>query len=173
MSVSALQSLRRPVAVASVQGSLALELHTRLAPPMSVVPQPTIPPIADLDVVPVATATRRELERWARRYGQAVAEVATGDRPASQVLRWSTARVYDDLVRRAMLVAHAGRRSPGVGRERRVTARPQLRGVRISFVAGHIVEASFHVKYGDRSRAIAARFEVLDDRWQCSALEFA
>jgi Family of unknown function (DUF6459) len=173
VSASALQTLRPPVSLASVQGSLALEVLPRVAPPLTTVPEPTIPPIAELDVVPVATATRRELERWARRYGQAVAEVATGDRPASQVLRWSTSRVYDDLVRRALLVAQAGRRTPTVGRERRVTSRPQLRGVRISFVAGHIVEASFHVKYGERSRAIAARFEVLDDRWQCSALEFA
>ena len=166
-------TLRRTVPLASVQGALALELVPRLAPPLAVVPEPTIPPVSDRDVVPVATATRRELESWARRYGQAAAEVATGDRPASQVLRWSTSRVYEDLVRRGLLVARAGRHSTGMGRERRIVARPQLRSARISFVAGHIVEASFHVKYGERSRAIAARFEVLDDRWQCSALEFA
>jgi Family of unknown function (DUF6459) len=170
MSVHA---LRRPVAIASVQGSLALELVPRLTPPLAVVPEPTIPPVSKQDVVPVATATRRELERWARRYGQAAAEVATGDRPASQMVRWSTSRVYEDLVRRGLLVARAGQHATGVGRERRIVARPQVRSVRISFVAGHVVEASFHVKYGARSRAIAARFEVLGDRWQCSALEFA
>jgi Family of unknown function (DUF6459) len=171
--MSTVHALRRPVPLATVQGALALDLAPRLAPPLAMVPDPTIPPIADLDVVPVATATRRQLESWARRYGQAIAEVATGDRPATQVVRWSTPRVYDDLVRRAMLISRASGQAPGSGRPRRAVARPQVRGVRISFVAGHAVEASFHVRYGERSRAIAARFEVLDDRWQCCALEFA
>ena len=34
------------------------------------------------------------------------------------------------------------------------------------------VEASAHVRYGRRSRAVAARFEVVRDRWQCVALTF-
>lgn len=171
--MSTIQALRPTVGFASVQGALALELEPRADPPLTLVRQPTIRGVAGSDVVPVASATRRELERWARRYGQAVAEVATGDRPASQVIRWSTPRVYDDLVRRALLVARANNQPAGVGRHRRAVSRPILRGCHISFVAGHIVEASFVVRYGERSRAIAARFEVLDDRWQCSALEFA
>lgn len=170
--MSNLHRLHRSVPLTSVQGALALEVEPNTDPPR--IPAPTMPPVAALDVVPVATTTREQLEAWARRYGQAVAEVATGDRPAAQVLRWSTPRVYDDLVRRAVLITRAsGQPAPGTGRHRRALARPQVRGVRISFVAGHIVEASFHVRYGDRSRAIAARFEVLDQRWQCSALEFA
>jgi len=28
------------------------------------------------------------------------------------------------------------------------------------------------VKYGERSRAIAGRLEVIGGRWQCTALEF-
>lgn len=170
--MSTLQRLHRSVPLTSVQGALALEIEPRTDPPR--IPPPTIPPVTAFDVVPVATATRDQLEGWARRYGQAVAEVATGDRPAAQVLRWSTPRVYEDLVRRALLITRAaGQPAPGLGRHRHTLARPKVRGVRISFVAGHIVEASFHVRYGERSRAIAARFEVLDERWQCSALEFA
>ena len=173
MTGTAIRALRPAIAIASVQGSLALELEPSVDPPLTLVRQPTIVGIAGSDVVPVASATRRELERWARRYGQAVAEVATGDRPASQVIRWSTPRVYDDLVRRALLVSRATNQPASVGRHRSAVSRPILRGCHISFVAGHVVEASFHVRYGERSRAIAARFEVLDDRWQCSALEFA
>jgi hypothetical protein len=30
-----------------------------------------------------------------------------------------------------------------------------------------------HVRYGHRSRAVAARFELVRDRWQITALEFA
>ena len=178
--MSTVTRLHRAIPFTSVQGALALEVEPRTDPPPGATQptnqttDPTLPPVAAFDVVPVATTTRAALEAWARRYGQAVAEVATGDRPAAQVVRWSTPRVYDDLARRALLITRAaGQPAPGAGRHRHILARPQVRGVRISFVAGHVVEASFHVRYGDRSRAIAARFEVLDQRWQCSALEFA
>jgi hypothetical protein len=35
------------------------------------------------------------------------------------------------------------------------------------------LEACVHVRYGRRSRAVAARFELVRGRWQCVALEFA
>jgi hypothetical protein len=40
-------------------------------------------------------------------------------------------------------------------------------------VTQHCAEVSLHVRYGQRSRAVAARFELIRDRWQISALEFA
>ncbi len=169
--MTTVHDLRRPAPYASVQGALALEVEPRTAPPR--VPSPTLPGVAAPDIVAVATATRRQLESWAGRYAQAVAEVATGDRPAAQVVRWSTPRVYDDLARRAMLISRTTKTGLGSGRARHQLARPQVKGVKISFVAGHVVEACFHVRYGERSRAIAARFEVIEGRWQCSALEFA
>ncbi len=35
------------------------------------------------------------------------------------------------------------------------------------------VEVSAHVRYGEQSRALAARFEERQQRWCCTALEFA
>jgi hypothetical protein len=46
-------------------------------------------------------------------------------------------------------------------------------GVRTCFVDDGIVEAGLHVRYGRRSRAVAARFERRAGRWVCTALEFA
>lgn len=89
----------------------------------------------------------------------------------SQLLRWTDAEVYADLARRAQLVARAAGQRAGSGRVQ--TVRPQVRGVHCCVVAAHVVEASAHLKYGHRSRALAMRFELRGERWQCTALEFA
>jgi hypothetical protein len=98
-------------------------------------------------------------------------EVVGGDRPVSQLLRWTSPEVYHDLARRAHLVAAAAGRRPGAGGIQSV--RPQLAGLRTSFVSDACAEVSLHVRYGPRSRAVAARFELRRDRWQVTALEFA
>jgi hypothetical protein len=45
--------------------------------------------------------------------------------------------------------------------------------VHTSFVSPVVVEAMARIRYGTRSRALAARFERRQDRWICTALEFA
>ena len=156
--------LRTPVPIGSVQGTLALDLVPRQNPPH-------VPERLAAEVVPIDQPARHEVERWARRYAQAAVEIVGGDRPVSQLLRWSTREVYEDLARRAQLVARAGGHSPGEGRVQPV--RPVVLGVRTCFVSQRAVEVSVHVRYGARSRAVAARFERRHDRWQCSALDFA
>ncbi|WP_372734945.1 Rv3235 family protein [Nocardioides sp.] len=138
------------VPVASFQGTLALELPL-LEPPA--VPGPSVSP-----------GKQSQVERWAHRYAQAAVEIVGGDRPASQLLRWSSAQVYQDLQRRALLVARAG------GGQQ---ARPQVRSVHSCFISPTIAETSIHVRYGKRSRAVAARFELRRERWLCTALDFA
>jgi hypothetical protein len=155
--------------VASVQGTLALDLGPRLD-----IPEPERPHAgigAGLDVVRVDLVRRRRFEQHATRIGAAVVEIVGGDRPVSQVLRWTTPEVYQDLARRAHLVAAAAGRSAGSGGIQSV--RPHLVGAHTSFVSETCAEVSLHVRYGRRSRAVAARFELIRDRWQVSALEFA
>jgi len=160
------------VPMASVQGTLALDLQPRHEPPS---PSRLAPPREDAaraaGVVPIERGVRRELEEWSRRYAQAAVEIVGGDRPVSQLLRWSSRQVYVDLERRAVLVARAGEHLPGQGRVQPV--RPQVRGVHTCFVSREVAEVSVHVRYGCRSRAVAARFERRRDRWLCTALEFA
>jgi hypothetical protein len=156
--------------VASVQGTLALEIGPRVE-----VPEPHLRgrpgDSAVLDVVPVDLVQRRRFEQHAARIGAAVVEIVGGDRPVSQLLRWTTPDVYQDLARRAHLVARAVGRRPGSGGLQAV--RPQLVAAHTSFVSERSAEVSLHVRYGERSRAVAVRFELIRDRWQISALEFA
>jgi hypothetical protein len=98
-------------------------------------------------------------------------EIVGGDRPATQLLRWTTRAVYADLHRRAVLVARAGGHTPGVQRVQPV--RPHVESVHASFVSPEVAEATARVRYGARSRALALRFERTADRWVCSAMEFA
>ena len=157
----------RSIPVASVQGTLALDLTPRQDPP-----EPDrVTGRGSGDVVDIGRAARREFERMSGRIMQAVVEIVGGDRPLSQVLRWTTPTVYQDLGRRAQLVARAVGRRPGQGGIQ--GTRPQVIGVRTCFVAAHVAEVSAHVRYGHRSRAVAARFERRSERWVCCALEFA
>jgi len=156
------------VPVASVQGTLALDLSPRLSPPA--LPEPTTLR-AVADVVPIDPTQRGRLEKWVHRFVQASVEIVGGDRPASQLLRWTSGAVYSDLHRRALLVARAGGHQPGVRRVQPV--RPHVVSVRASFVSATVAEASARVRYGARSRALALRFEKRGDRWLCTAMEFA
>lgn len=162
-----------PTGIATVQGTLALDLGPRLD-----TPEPVVASYASgageapgLDVVPVDLVRRRRFEQHAARIGAALVEIVGGDRPVSQVLRWTTPEVYQDVARRAHLVAATVGRRPGTGGIQSV--RPQLVALHTSFVTEHCAEVSLHVRYGTRSRAVAARFEVIRERWQVTALEFA
>jgi len=159
--------LRHPVPVASVQGTLALDLLPHHDPPE---PAPARCRVGG-DVVPIDRRLRSRLEQWSRRYAQAAVEIVGGDRPVSQLLRWTSPQVYEDLARRAQLVARSAGQRPGRGRVQHV--RPQVLGVHTSFVDRDAAEVSAHIRYGERSRALAIRFEHRGDRWICVALEFA
>jgi hypothetical protein len=151
------------VPLASVQGTLALDLG--VAPP-----QPATP---DLQVVenPGGHAEGHgdghgEVRLWAARFAQATVEVLGGDRPVTQLLRWTDARVYQELDRRVKILAQTA-----AAPQRMRTIRPQVRSVRVCRPAAQAAEVSVHVRYGQRSRAIAARLERRQERWTCVALQ--
>jgi hypothetical protein len=140
------------VPYASIQGTLALDYGVRGAR------------TPDLRLLP---GDRVELEAFAHRFASAVVEVVGGDRGPSQLLRWTTERVYTDLQRRTALLA---RTTPGDRRVRRL--RSQVRSVHVFCPSAGAAEISVHVRHGERSRAIAARIELLEGRWCCTALQF-
>ncbi len=170
-----LPELRLPVPLAATQGTLALALLPRRDPP----PVAAAVPARDTGtgtatgptVVPIDRRLRRSIEGWAHRFAQAAVEIVAGDRPASQLVRWTSSDVYADLSRRALLVARAGGHQPGVARVQPV--RPRVHSVHPCFVGDGVVETGIHVRYGERSRAIAARFEDVAGRWVCTAFDFA
>ncbi|WP_435768872.1 Rv3235 family protein [Nocardioides sp. SYSU DS0651] len=158
---------RVAVPLAPTQGTLALALLPRQSPPA---PSPAgrRPGTA---VVPIDRRLRRSIEEWTHRFVQAAVEIVGGDRPVSQLVRWTTPEVYADLHRRALLVARAGGHQPGLARVQAV--RPRVRSVHACFIDDGVVECGVHVRYGERSRAVAARFERIGQRWTCTALDFA
>lgn len=165
-------SLHLEVPIAETQGALALALLPRHAPPPAQsADRETLSRRQDATVVPIDRRVRRSIEEWTRRYAQAAVEIVGGDRPASQLVRWTSSTVYGDLRRRARLVALAGDHQPGLQRVQQV--RPKVHSVHACFLSDEIVECSIHVRYGARGRAIAARFELRDQRWLCTALDFS
>ncbi len=154
--------LRIPVPLEETQGALALALMPRMEPPRS-------------QLGGAVARSRPELDAWTRRFVQAAVEIVGGDRPVSQLARWTSRDVYLDLERRALLVARAGGHQPGTARVQPV--RPRVHSVHSCQVGADVVEAGVHVRHGARSRAVACRFELRrtrhDTRWVCTALEFA
>jgi hypothetical protein len=150
------------VPLASVQGTLALDLCP--APPAEL---PTAPPELSLAAAaPAADRGDREGQAWSATVAQAVLEVLGGDRPVTQLLRWTDVRVYQDLTRRVQILS---RRAPAAQRLR--TVRPHVSSVRVYRPSAYAAEVSVHVRQGRRSRALAARLELTEGRWQCTALE--
>lgn len=164
--VIALRTPPGPHPMASVQGALALDLTPRTAPP-----RPRLRSARAFDLVAVEQAARGQVDAFIGRYLQAAVEIAAGDRPVAQALRHTVPAVYDDLTERARAVSTAAQLVPGQVRGPN-PARPVVVAVRTALIRSDAVEASAHVRYGRRSRAVAARFEIVRDRWQCVALSW-
>ncbi|MCZ4498428.1 MAG: hypothetical protein JWQ74_981 [Marmoricola sp.] len=145
---------RATVPLAQTQGILALDFS----------PTPEFPIRPNLRLV---TGDEPELDGFATRFAQAVVEVIGGDRGVYQLMRWTTDSVYDDLQRRSSTLQ---RMAPGDQRRRKLRA--QVRSVHLSRPQENVAEISIHVSHGHRSRAIAARIELIENRWRCTDLEF-
>jgi hypothetical protein len=140
--------------LAQTQAALALELD----------PTPELPIRPSLRVV---TGDEPELDAFSARFAQAVVEVIGGDRGVHQLMRWTTERVYADLMHRSHALQRA---TPGDQRLRRLRA--TVRSVHLFRPHEDAAELSIHVRHGHRSRAIAARIERIEGRWRCSVLDF-
>ncbi|MDX6326365.1 MAG: hypothetical protein QOK15_2719 [Nocardioidaceae bacterium] len=148
----------RPASYA-IQGTLALDLGGG---------QPGLPETPELQAdraSRVRGVCDAEVRSWAARLAQAVVEVVGGQRPVSQLVRWTAADVHRDLERRALLVRRAAGAAP-----RSVPA--QVRSVHVCRPTTEVAEVSVHVRHGHRSRAVAMRLEHRGERWLCTVLEF-
>lgn len=155
------------VPLAEVQGTLAFELQPRLDPP-----QPDRKGQQDgrlAEPIPIVPA-RGHLKAWIPQFAQKIAEVVGGDRPASQLVRWTTKDVVADLRYRAALTARSGAYEPGLGRHQPV--RPRVYRWHLHMVTETIVEATVNIKFGHGHRAMALRFEQSGENWICTVLNF-
>jgi hypothetical protein len=106
-----------------------------------------------------------EVRAWSARFAQALVEAVGGQRPVSQLVRWTAPDVFRDLERRTRLVQQAAGGTPR-------SIRPQVRSVHICRPASESAEVSVRVRHGHRSRALAMRLERRQERWLCTVLEF-
>ena len=103
---------------------------------------------------------------WAFRLVQAVSEVVAGDRPISQLVRFTDDAVFTELNKQVRLLGLTTTATARGTRERSA-----VRSVRVCRPTPRVAEVAAHVRHGDRSRAIALRMEIRRNRWVCTALE--
>lgn len=106
------------------------------------------------------------VEGWARRFLQAVVEVVGCDRPVTQLARWTDQAVYAEIARRQRV--NAARRADGARRG----SRHQVATVHVHQSSPRAAEVAARVSYRGRSRAIAARLDLRQGRWLCTAICF-
>lgn len=140
------------------QGALALRYQA--APELNVVPAPPV-----LRLVPTGPSLP-DPQAWATRLVQALAEVLAGDRPIAQLVRWTDSVVFTDLNRRVRVLGLTTTATARGSKERSA-----IRSVRVFTPATEVAEVAAHVRYGERSRAMALRLEVHRGRWVCTALQ--
>ena len=127
-------------------------------------PGPTGDDQADFGPQPTARAALADPRAWARRLVQALVEVLAGDRPAAQLVRWTSTEVYDEV---AALLPGPRRSGHTAGR----ALRAAVCSVHLTEPADGVAEVAATVRRGRRTTAVALRLEGLDGRWQCTALE--
>lgn len=125
------------------------------------------PEVVDPPRLRLIHGTGGEIDRFAARFAQVLVEVFGGDRGVHQLIRWTTDRVYADLLRRAHALQQVSANAPRTRRQR-----AQIRSVHLCRPQDDAAELSIHVRHGRRSRAIAVRIEQVEDRWLCTAIEF-
>jgi hypothetical protein len=156
-------------AALGIQGTLALAFVLPSGLPAVPEPPPGLhlvaedtTPLDEFGPRPTGRAALPAPRTWAGRVVQAIVEVLAGVRPATQLVRWTTAEVYEEISSRVL----AGHGSHADGPPRGV-----VRSLHVSEPADGVAEVCALVRRGARSTVIALRLEGRDGRWQCTALE--
>jgi len=106
---------------------------------------------------PTRSSDLPEPEPFVAKIAQAIIEVISGQRPATQLIRHTSPTAYSVLARRALVSS----RRLGKGPRRAAV----VRRVRVCEPADGVVEACAVVVSQGRVRALALRLEGLDGRW--------
>ena len=111
----------------------------------------------DPDFAPVITSARDlpELTSWTAKFAHGVLEIWAGKRPPSQLSKWCHPSVYKEL-------------STSINYQREVG---KLRKIYIHEPLDGLCESIATVRYKDRLRSMAMRFEGVDRKWLCTSLD--
>jgi hypothetical protein len=153
----------------AVQGTLALAFVLPSGLPAVPEPPPDLQLIAndtcspdEFGPRPTQRAALPAPRTWAGRVVQAIVEVLGGMRPATQLLRWTTEEVYEQISSRVLPARSGDVEGPPRG---------VVRSLHVSEPADGVAEVCALVRRGARSTAVALRLEGMDGRWQCTAIE--
>ena len=133
------------------------------------------------------------LREQAHGLAQALVEILAGDRTLTQLVRWTSAEVYEQLHHRVQTLASCPRPAPAVAassakRVQRRRPRPRVASIHVSNPTEDVAEVSARIDHGVRSTAIALRLErrpaarrvstaahvrVPQERWLCTAVTWA
>ena len=103
---------------------------------------------------PTSASELPDLQSWTLRFGVSVLEIWAAKRQPAQLARWCHHTIYTDLVKKV------GSQKT-VGRIRKLYKCEPLDG---------ISESTLTIRFDDRVRSLAIRFEGVDRRWLCTSL---
>ena len=151
-------------------GALALQLSSSEPPDDRTASERAIPRQPPLRLVRRTDETEDDddlpdVQVWAVRLVQAVAEVVAGDRPIGQLVRWTDGTVYAELNRRVRLLGLTT-----TATTRTTNERAHIRSIHVTTPAPRTAEVAAHIHHNNRSRALALRLEIHRNRWICTAL---
>jgi transposase InsO family protein len=106
--------------------------------------------------------------RWGRQVTQLIVEVQAGQRPAAQLVRWTSEHVYRQIREHGRTLS-TGRDRTRTGRG--LVERPVVGGVRVSEPDDGVAEVAAVVHRRHRVQAVALRMEGRDGRWVVTVLE--
>jgi len=103
---------------------------------------------------PTSASVLPDIHAWTMKFIVSVLEVWAGKRQPAQLIRWCHRVIYMDLLRKS-------------GSQREIG---KLRSIHQSQPLDGICESTVMVRFGERYRAVVIRFEGVDGRWLCTAL---
>ena len=110
---------------------------------------------ADEMPIPTSASSLPELQAWTMKFIVSVVEVWAGRRQPAQLIRWFHRVIYMELLRKSGSQKEIGK----------------IKSIHQSEPLDGICESTVLIRYGERLRAVVIRFEGVDGRWLCTALQ--
>lgn len=104
---------------------------------------------------PTSSMELPELTSFAENFAKSVLEIWAGKRPASQLSKYCHSTVYQELL-------------TSIGYQKEVG---KFRKIHICEPLDGLCESTVTVRFKDRLRSMALRFEGVDRKWVCTSLD--
>ena len=104
---------------------------------------------------PTSASELPEIEKFAEKFAKSVLEIWAGKRSAAQLSKFCHASVYQELV-------------TSIGFQKEIG---KFRKIYINEPLDGLCESTVTVRFKDRLRSMALRFEGVDHKWVCTSLD--